>query len=490
MPWLQPLIDAPSSKYHLRGWDDRTAWMPESYISEGLIEEDFGIKSTPADGRNNFLLIVTNLAQDTRKTGAATRNTSHSMRVRYLMNDFRFKTGFQAHGLVRVLMWIHDQDKQSLLPRSICRRKKLGLQMEMICHAEEVVGGANELRAKEQAREEFLIIQSGSKVAQEMKRNNIQIPPERQDETQKRVQNHILTEDAHHVYDPREILINKHRRWHKELEQLEEGFQAGKFLKFTGSPPGTPAGLNTRKSRKSSEKNTAQFNRLVELQRNFKHERKNQTLIDSLFEQQAVIDSLELDAFNQELDVLHRAKKLKLFLQFNEKLKLLLKEMTKKIRDTFMFHRDDRKAFAQNPPLLMWDRRTSEPLIAQKNEFSPAKELALLDIQGNVDNLYPMTQEQVTQFEFVITQFFVNPSVTPYALDSIAPGAFDAIVPHVPALHDPFRGGRRDLSALEVRCFTPEMVHGITLAWDKWPFKPTVSDLVATTTGSESVVLP
>lgn len=488
MSWLQPLLDAPTSKYHLRDWDDRTSWMPESYITEGLMKRDFGINTTPTDGRNNSLLIVTNLAQDNRKMGATTRSTAFSTRVRHLMNDFRFKTGFQAHGLVRVLMWIHDLDKQSLLPRSICRRKKLGLQMEMICNAEEVVGGANELRAREQAREEFIVIQSGIRVAKEMKRNNVPILLERQDETQQRVQNHLLTEEVHHSDNPREILVNKHRGWHKELEKLEKGFQKGRFLKFISAPPGTPAGLNIRKVRKSSEKFTAEYNRLVELQRNFKHERKIQTLVDGLFERQSMIDSLELDTFNQGLDGLQRAKKLKLFLQSNEKFKLQLEETTKKIRDTFMFHRDDRKAFAQSPPLLMWDRRTAEPLIAQKNEFSPMKELALLDIQGHVDNLYPMTQEQVTQFEFITAQFFINPSVSPYALDSIAPGAFDAIVPYVPALHDPLRGGRRDLSVLEARCFTPEMAHGITLAWDKWAFKPTVSDLVTIATGNERVM--
>lgn len=438
--------------------------MPESYISEGLIREDFGNTSV-IDGRNNSLLVITNSTQDPLIMGSVIRRTNLNPRLNELLGDFRDKKGFQAHGLVRVLMWIHDQDKQTLLPRSINGRKKTALQMEMVCHAEEIVGGAVDRRLRDKMREEFIDIQSSERVAQEMERHDIQIPPERREGISNNSQGNKSLK----------------RAWHRELEQLEKDFESGKLKRF---PPGTPRQY-TRRPRGSSDQHTAEYRRLVELQRNLRHDKIIKSRNDIMFEIQAVVDSLELDATNPDLDGLRRAKALKLFTQHNEKLNQQLDQMTAKGRDHYIFLRENRRAFTQTPPLLMWDRRACEPLIAHKSEFAPEKELALLDIQGHVPDRYPMTPEQATQFDLIMKQLFTYPSDSPLALDSLAPNATDTIVPLVPDLKDPSKGGRLDLSDLEVRALTPKMAHGITMAWDQWLSKPSVADLMSRAWGSQ-----
>lgn len=478
LPFLQPFLDSPNSHYHLRDWDEETSWTPDRFFLEGLLGDEFRNCKAPST-QNKSLLINANLTHHRRKSTTLRYPPYHKC-IKRLIDDFIFKTGFQAHGFVRVLMWLNDQDKQNVLPRAVCRRKLLALQVETTCHVEEVVGGANEVKDKEKKREDFLNIRSGVRAAEEMKRNNTRIPKERQDEIQMKVQDYLMNlndEEVKSATDPQNVIVNKHRKWHEELKQLEKDFREGNSVKFINAPSSAQTGLETRKPRESSFIHSPEFIRLVQLQRNYRNERKNQAIMDDFFQQQAAIDALELEASNVGLDDLQRSRKLKEFTRLNAKLKFQLEQMTFKCQNTFRSYNNDRKAFALNPPLLMWDRRNAEPLVAREEEVVPTKEIALLDFQRNLSHLYPMNREQKTQWDRLMYFFFTLSSQTPHALNSFAPGAFDAIVPQAPALWDPFRGGRKDLSLLEARSFTPEMCHQITLALDRWEFKPSTTEL-------------
>jgi transcription factor 1 len=63
-------------------------------------------------------------------------------------------------------------------------------------------------------------------------------------------------------------------------------------------------------------------------------------------------------------------------------------------------------------------------------------------------------------------------------LDTLAPGAADDIVPLAPSLRDPKKGGRRNLEQLRVRMLTAEMIEELVVAWENWPFKPSMGELM------------
>ena len=153
-----------------------------------------------------------------------------------------------------------------------------------------------------------------------------------------------------------------------------------------------------------------------------------------------------------------------------------MKQLTKLI-----FLDDDRRAFAMNPPLLMWDRRKADPLLAREDEFYAPGQVALLDFQSKTTDEFPMTQEQSIYFDMISTSLFApRGPATPKHLKTMAPGAFEALVPQVPAIRDPRKGGRYDVETVRVRAMTAEMIHGLALAWDNWVFKPSIEDALVT----------
>lgn len=474
-----PLVEAPNSRYHLRDWDEQTYWEPMQYISEGFLPKDPGMASTNRDS-NSSLLIVANFADSYTKKGG--KSYGLAKKLLNLIHQMRRKDGFHAYGPVRVLMWIPENLRNSFLPKTVAYRGRLSLQLEMICHAEEIIRSGDGARGKERRRSELLDIESSIGVLREMEQKNIRIPALRQDGVQKMAQEslrHSGSVNLPKVKDPPGLSTTTHRGWHRELEQLEKDFRDNKYSQYVHESMDTPPEPHTLKKLPSESKYTPEYRRLVELQRHMRHNRKNEHVIESLFKEQGVIDSLELDTFNDELDVLERETKLRELKSLIERFNLQLEQLTARLRMLYIYYRDDRKALAQDPPLLMWDRRVAEPLLAHENEVYPmTAPFSLLDFQPHPPDLYPMTSEQRLQFDLIMKVLFVAVHRNLSTLDAVAPGAFKAILPRVPALRNPLRGGCRDVSHLEAHMLTREMVHGIIMAWDEWSSKPSIAQLL------------
>ena len=136
---------------------------------------------------------------------------------------------------------------------------------------------------------------------------------------------------------------------------------------------------------------------------------------------------------------------------------------------------DDHKAFSQDPPLLTWDQRQGEPLIAHSGDFYSERSggtMSLFDIQPKPLSANPMTPAQYRYFDRLRHMLFDTSVVSLSALDFVAAGASSMVYRQVPALTDPRRGGERDIKDLRTRVLTPEMLHGMALAWDRWAYKP------------------
>jgi len=458
LPFLQPLLDNPDSRYQLRSFSDGDLWQPSKYAAEGLIldVEKAGTQRSP-------FLIVANLAGQSRKDapGRSLRGWNSHIKALDMAHAVRHKLGFQAYGPTRMLMWVADEEKRAILPRTVHYRSKVAVALESAFHVEEIAGAAPV--ATGARREDVSDIQSRKIVAQRMEAQNIYLPPNRLSE----IKDIVL-----HSSDTS-------REWHADLQALEEGFKNYKLCQFVGGPPGPvgdfgKAGLRA----KNAPKNTPEYDRLRMLRNILRGENKRIDKVNEILQHQEKIDKLDLEAHGEGVNLKEQEQMLKALDANIKNYKDQLESLTAKQLHHLAFLDDDRRAFAMDPQLLMWDRRKAEPLTVQEHEFYPSEPLALLDFQPKVDPT-PITMDQSMYFEMIATLILgAKGTTTLKHLNTIAPGAYEALVPKVPAIQDPRKGGRRDVESVRARTLTLEMLHGLAVAWDKWLFKPRMNDLL------------
>ena len=470
LPFLQPLLDAPDSRYRLKDWTDKYVWQPKRYVEEGLLHNAEGHGGLPptTEQPNNSILIIANLAgQRHRAVGEARATTFAHVKAIDFSHAVRYRSGFQSYGPTRMLMWLSDEDKRPLLPRTVGYRGKASVYMEANVHLEEIVGFPHASDAKIR-REDALNVESSKRCAKRMQEKHIQIPLHRQP----------------NPGDRRSGLSDVSRSWHRELQELEEGFRGGKFGQYeerqtAESIDGQLPRVTSRKAKTRDKKTlTVEYKRMMTLRGVANGQNVTIDRTNTVLKRQEEIDEIDLDLHRNDIKVFEQEEIIKALeskiQDFKDEIETSL---TAKQVKTLYFLDDDRRAFAMNPPLLMWDRRKAEPLSAEKDEFYAPGELALLDFQPKTTDQFPMTSEQSIYFDLISTSLLgPGGQATLKHLKTVAPGAFDALVPQVPAIRDPRKGGRYDIDSVRARTVTPEMIHGLALAWDKWVFKPPIED--------------
>ena len=449
------MLDAPGSRYHYRCWPPVDAAYIGRYVEEGLLPA-----ASESRGDQSPILLVANHGH------GRVRAEDHSVGVEAVMQaythayNFRHNKSFHTYGPTRMLMWLADSDKRTLLPRTVAYRSKVAVALEMSMHVEEIIGGPPlETKAR---REDALEIRSGKRVAERTKEEGLILPPRRQ----------LAYEGTFGRSS-----AGTTRDWHQELQELEEGFKTLKYSQFEGE---LPKPLIDARSRKEPARKgvpfTAEYKRFQRLKATFNRANVNHNKADKYVQMQEEIDRLDLEAHHTDINSEERKE---LFHVLDAKIrdfKASLEDLKEVDLQKIMFLDDDRRAFAMEPPLLMWDRRKAEPILAESDEFYHiSKPMALLDFQPQPKSLrdFPMNKKQEDYFDDIATHLMsVRGPATLHHLNKLAPGAFEALTSKVPALRDPRKGGRRDIDFVRNRTLTPEMFHGLALAWDQWLFKP------------------
>ena len=471
LPFLQPLLDAPGSRYSLKDWPDSHLWQPKRYIEEGLLHDTkgYGGPLSANEEPNNSILIIANLAGQTQTMREHSRApTSAHLKAIDFSHDVRHKTGFQQYGPTRMLMWLSDEDKRALLPRTVGYRVKLSVFMEANVALEEIVGSRRKSVSRIR-REDFLESQSGKEVAIRMREEGMSIPMGRQPGPE----------------DRRSDVSKISRPWHSELQELEAGFQAGKFSQYVKTPAAEsinghmPRAIDGKAITEDLVPETPEYQRMMLLRYDANGQNVLIDRVEAVLRKQKKLDEMDSDSYREDIKASEQKNNVKALESRAQDFKAELEKLTTKQMSGLFFRDDDRRAFAMDPPLLMWDRRKAEPLLAGEDEFYAPDQVALLDFQPKATDELPMTPEQSIYFDLISSSLYSPANQATFRrLDTIAPGAFDALVPQVPAIHDPRRGGRRDVDSVRVRTATPEMIHGLAVAWDQWLFKPPIEDLL------------
>jgi hypothetical protein len=158
-------------------------------------------------------------------------------------------------------------------------------------------------------------------------------------------------------------------------------------------------------------------------------------------------------------------------------------------RGELMLQRDNMHLLRNNPPILNWDRRYVEPLLAHPDEFFPKTSCALLDIQPKaaasvLRDMGPNSNRGGDIFDLILRSLVQRSTDgVSKSLEIIAAGAGDGIVPHCKSLVDPALGGSpiRGLGEISSRSLNETQLIEITERWMKWPFRPTYPELVSRT---------
>ena len=467
---MEQLTQQESSRYQLVDWPQNEAWEPDRYVAEGLLPALDGRRSTEP---NRSILVLANTALSARRQEGSRFPKTH-LKLLHWASDMANGTTFHAAGPVRMLLWCPEKDATTIVPHTIRYRSKLSVLLDMTCQIEEIVGSDELVFARQKKRDQVTELNSGKRVAKLMEDSGITIPPGRETDLQKQV-NEVISrsksDDAGQGLDSTSI---RARNWHEELEDLKEVFKDVQLPRAKGS---TSRRILSNIPKEIME--DPRFTRFLQLERNLKHVQKRTGLIEGLLQEQAQIDALDLQA--HALDSMDPQRTATLAEIQQKKAQLQERLYSLKSNNTineFEFFKQDRRAYASNPPLLMWDHRSAEPMKAHKEEFYPARNLCLLDIQPRHPFPYQLTGTQLLYFRVLTTTLWHNGWDNLTALDRMAPGAFDALTSKVPSLTDPTQGGERDLRDLPVCRLTPEMAYGLTKAWLDWPFRPDVGDLL------------
>lgn len=435
-------------------------------MAEGLLP---ALNAHDSTEPNQSILFLANTAYSAHQYAGSSTPRTH-LKLLCWASDIANGVTFHAGGPVRMLLWCPEKDVASILPRTIRNRTKLSLLMEMTCNIEEIVSSDELVSAKQKKRDQVVELDSAKRVAKLMGESGVSIPPERETTLQKQIKEVVGRSKSNSAGGETEATSTRARGWHEELEELGEKFK---------DVPTDSKGRYIMRRIPTKIVEDPQFARFLELTRNFKAGQKRTVLIEELLQQQAEVDALDLQAHAPDLKESERttalAKAQQIRQQIEEKLEDTKGHAT---RDEFEFFKHDRKAFASNPPLLMWDHRRAEPLKAYKEEFYPEKPLSLLDVQPRHPLPYRLSGAQLLFFRMLTTALWQNRGDNLTALDRIAPGAFDAVTPNVSSLTDPTRGGERNILDLTIHRLTPEMAYGLTKAWFDWPLRPNLGDLI------------
>lgn len=396
--------------------------------------------------RNDTLLVSVNIGFHPRKRYVNFDCVSDLILFQFL-SAIRTGAMFQKYGLVRMLIWIHDDGKRKLIPRSAVRRKRAAFDAELACDwIHEIAGKDLEVESDRELRDEWLNMESGYNVLSKMKQAGLTMPSGRETFTYKR-----LTADQS-LAGQQLAGINRpilNRPFREELLTLENQFA-------NNSEPG---------EKPSQRLSYLRYREKYDIEDNTSH-----------------LELIQLRDRIHALAATHPDQIPALDAEYNARAAALKKN----VRKEFSFMYDNYHLFRQPPePALFWDRRPFEPLHVTPADFFPNADLALLDIQPRA--MHPLLRDRgvgsslAANTSDILLRHWFSHVLTPVtkALDGIWPGAGD-LAAGIPSLRDPARGGSplTGEGELVARAINAGQWADIMQAFMDSPFRPSYAQLV------------
>lgn len=412
--------------------------------------------------RNDTLLVTANFSFHPKKKFGSFDNLTQLLLFQFV-NSIRQRSLIYKYGLVRMLVWVGDDEKNSVLPRLLQRRKRVAVDAELSTEYIAEVAGANGLSGTADseaalgvyARDHVIDLESSKLARERMERSGIKIPPGRE-ASFTRAFDALPEEEKRNLHAGNQPAVF-HRDYQKDLAELEALVKAGKVT------------MNDNKRLYTRYKSLTYKN-------NWEVTRAQQ-----VWELMRERESLPTD-LTRIPDDEHKEATAARVAAWEDK----IARMDRQLRKEFLLSRDNLHVFHQDPPVLSWDRRPYEPLSVSSLEFFPNIPCALLDIQPKAMN--PLFREWGRDTDrsgktfgvLLPTMFRASLDPLDKVLEGVYPGAAEGVLPHCPSLINRDAGGigYSGAGGLSLRALNERQLVEILDAWMKWPFRPSFSELV------------
>jgi transcription factor 1 len=471
MPLIEPLINPPASKYTL---------LPKSGLVWGHLEKvlckEYLPFQKPLDNNdpklekpNDTLLVVANLGLYPKRTYRGFPSLAVLV-IHQLLSAIHAHSLFQRYGLVRMLVWLHDDETYTILPKTLSARRKSALEAEITCESiSEVVSSTAPYTMFR--RFAALDIKRFSQVKKRMEEAGITVPSKRESD---------LMQNFNEGRTGYEDTENFTADFLRQLADLEASYEKGEFQETLDVSHLSTNPFNGKDLAGAKVINTPEFVRLQECRWRYQTQiRKKAKWMDLIFEYENIIslqkkifmckDATETENLKENLKISTKAWKD----DFDE--------LSATSQDIALAAIYEKIAFDVEPPVLMWDRRAVEPLKAHAEEFHPPRPMSLIDIQPK--SVWPILRKNYPDnfdiLDYIVCQLYIIPTQSmKRGLTALAPGAYEWLVAECPALTDPTKGGNLDLDFMPVRMVSMEMLEQMVEAWARWPFRPSKFELM------------
>lgn len=468
-PYLDPLLTAPDSRYTWTDHElkdifsnDLNGAGPELPQNKRYITENPNILVTASFSNHNVHITRTLLAKA----------------APYYFNDlyaslYGLRSDLFRYGLFRSLVWLPDEIKGTLLPRTVDRQSKQAITFAATSFVKEVAGSnmSNELNAR-RVRHPGLAVEDKQAMVQHEIDSGLVVPKSRVhrdpaprfEHLQPSVETWMSTEfDNAPAFLPELLELDERiRHTHPHLYR--------KLAPHWARP--VADAVKRTSARSSLMTNSPDVKRWLHL---YARARRRHTLLHSktrvIQEQRSIEQEWRAAETHGDTDAL-AALKLR-----NEANAI---EIAKQPGNDGNFVRkaiDDYRAF--DTKSFSWYRRPYNPLAVDNSDFSTGKvagraePLALVDIEPNPQFRTTFREELCFRcFEYVLARLTTSwRTDIRTALTQVVPGGIDEFIETVPSLREARKGGWPDLGALRVRSLPPETWVDIALAYYHWPFR-------------------
>ncbi|KAI1843424.1 hypothetical protein JX265_013306 [Neoarthrinium moseri] len=445
-PFLQPLLDSPEATLVPKSgivWKELDAVLtPEFLPHQKLVDR----KSEEANQRNDTLLVTCNLAFYPKKKFVGFDSVALLV-LHQFVDSIKSSGLFQKYGQVRMLVWVRREDKAGILPRVMQRRRRQANETELLCDWVHEVVGYDGRDSSVFARDSTIDRASALATLKRMQEAGITTPEGRMSEALKTAMADL---EQNRPVVPGSVPSSIERAYSSLLE----------------SPLSADIKVGTEEFNKR-QKSQWRFNGDV---RRFQFIHDLQKMIDDATAmREAGRPAEECEALEARFDD-------------------LLSRTTQVNASDFGTAKDNLHIWRQPEPVMHWDRRAIEPLIASPQEFYPNVECCLLDIQPKPINrimrhMGPGSAHNGEAAELIMRLLWGTPTQPiDRALDAVWPGAADYIIPRCPSFRDPAQGGvnvKTKHAQLSVRLLNPTQWEELLHHWSEWPFQPTFPELVS-----------
>ncbi|KAH7322629.1 hypothetical protein B0I35DRAFT_426168 [Stachybotrys elegans] len=394
--------------------------------------------------RNDELLVTMNLCMYPKRAFANFENIA-TMFVYQFLNSIPKGALFHRYGLVRMLVWMNEEDRTRVLPQVTYYRRQMAFEQEL--HHEwvrQVTGPDKDHLDSFNVRDKWIDIESGYQTLQRMEAAG-RVPP------RGRAARAYKLAMADRSLMGQELAGKRPIQFIRPLQSQIE--KLGKKVKSNPDKANvTKLSIMKRRSELYDERGVMYTELLKE-----------------------VYAARELAATSPAEFAVRQAE-----------LQSRIEGMVKNPAQEFLMAYDTMQLFRTDPPTLHWDRREYEPLVVDAKEAYPNSPMCLIDFQPKATHPLlrhtgPGSDHAGDFADAMLAEFFKQRgSSLPRVLNAIWPGA-DEILDTCPTLRNPTLGGNpfttEDLG-IRVRSLNANQWIEILQAWMDWPFRPAYSRLV------------